>query len=292
MFRQPKELPQMISPSQKTKALQFRQLHAGPSILVLPNAWDAASAGILEQAGFPAIATTSSGVAATLGYPDGQQISRAMLIESVERITRVVSCPVSVDVEAGYGDTIEEVLQTVKAIITAGAVGINIEDSTKQQSKALVDTSYQVKLIAAIRELAASMDIPLVINARTDLFLLAMGDPASRVEQALLRANAYRQAGADCFFPIGLSEASTIAQLAQTIHYPMNILASAATPSIAALAQLGVARVSFGSGMMRATLAHLQRIAHELLEHSTYTSMTEETISGAELRSLFERKKI
>ncbi len=111
----------MISPSQKTKALQFRQLHAGPSILVLPNAWDAARAGILERAGFLAIATTSSGGAAALGYPDGQQISRAMLIESVERITRVVSCPVSVAMEAGYGDTIEEVLQTVKAIMTAGA---------------------------------------------------------------------------------------------------------------------------------------------------------------------------
>src|SRR5436305_4364481 len=131
----------MIPTSQKAKALQFLQLHAGPSILLLPNAWDAASACILEQAGFPAIATTSSGVAAALGYLDGQQISRAMLIESVERITRVVSCPVSVDMEAGYGDTIEEVLQTVKAIITAGAVGINLEDSTKQQSKVLVDIS-------------------------------------------------------------------------------------------------------------------------------------------------------
>lgn len=282
----------MISPSQKTKALQFRQLHAGPSILVLPNAWDAASACILEQAGFPAIATTSSGVAAALGYPDGQQISRVMLVESVERITRVVSCPVSVDMEAGYGDTLEEVLQTLKTIITTGAVGINIEDSTKQQSKALVDISYQVKLIAAIRELATSMDIPLVINARTDLFLLAIGDPAGRVEQAILRAKAYREAGADCFFPIGLTEATTIAQLAQAIHYPINILANPATPSIAELAQLGVARTSFGSGMMRATLAHLRRIAHELLEHNTYTSMTEETISGAELRSLFEKKSI
>src|SRR5207249_2723301 len=145
--------------------------------------------------------------------------------------------------EAGYGDTIEEVLQTVKAIITAGAVGINIEDSTKQQSKALVNISYQVKLITAIRELVASMDIPLVINARTDVFLLAIGDPASRVEQAILRANAYRQAGADCFFPIGLSDASTIEKLAQGTDYPMNILVGPTTPSIAELARLGVARI-------------------------------------------------
>jgi 2-methylisocitrate lyase-like PEP mutase family enzyme len=129
-----------------------------------------------------------------------------------------------------------------------------------------------------------------VINARTDLFLLAIGDPINRFEQAVLRANAYRQAGADCFFPIGLSEASTIARLAQAIGYPMNILAGSTTPSIAELARLGVARISFGSGMMRATLARLRRVAHELLEHGTYTSMTQDTISGTELRSLFERK--
>jgi 2-methylisocitrate lyase-like PEP mutase family enzyme len=280
----------MTTQGKKTKALHFRQLHTGPSILVLPNAWEAASACIFEQAGFQAIATTSSGVAAALGYLDGEQISRDMLIEVVERMTRVVTCPVTVDIEAGYGDTLDEVLQTIQATIDAGAVGINIEDSMTRQGRSLVGISHQVELLAAIRELATSMDMPLVINARTDIFLLARGGSASHLEEAVLRANAYRQAGANCFFPIGLSHAGTIAKLAQAIRYPMNILASPVTPSLAELAQLGAARVSFGSGMMRATLAHLRRIAHELLERGTCTSMTEEMISGAELRSLFESK--
>ncbi len=279
----------MTSTNQKDKALQFRSLHSESTILVLPNAWDAASARIFEQAGFPAVATTSSGVAASLGYSDGQHISRDMVIEVTERITRSVNCPVSIDIEAGYGETVEDILQTVKAVIDAGAVGINIEDSTKQQEKSLVDVSLQVEILQAIRHLAESMDVPLVINARTDVFLLAIGDPVSRFEHTVRRANAYRQAGVDCLFPIGVSDASLIANLVQAIHGPINILANPTTPSIPELAQLGVARVSLASGPMRATLGYLRLIAHELLEQGTYTSMAKSGISVAELNSLFER---
>jgi 2-methylisocitrate lyase-like PEP mutase family enzyme len=278
----------MTSSTQKTKAIQFRNMHSGSPILVLPNAWDAASARIFEQAGFQAVATTSSGVAAALGYPDGERISRNMLVEVVEHMTRVVECPVTVDLEAGYGNTIEDVLETVKVMITAGAVGINIEDSAKGQEKTLADVSYQVELLKAIQETSLSMDIPLVVNARTDVFLLAIGDPATRFEEAVQRANAYRQAGADCLFLIGVNDERTIADLVLAINGPINILAGSKAPSIEELARLGVARVSFGSGMMRATLAHLRRIAQELLALGTYTSMFEETLSAAELRSLFE----
>jgi 2-methylisocitrate lyase-like PEP mutase family enzyme len=277
----------MTSTIQKNRAIQFRQLHSGPSILILGNAWDAASARIFEQAGFPAIATTSSGVAASLGYPDGQHISRDMLIEVVRHITRVVSHPVTVDIEAGFGKTIQEVLQTIELIIEAGAVGINIEDTTKVEERGLVEISYQVELLKAIQELSSSLDMPLVINARTDVFLLPSDDPATRLEQAVQRGNAYLQAGADCIFPIGASDAQTIGDLIRSINGPINILAGPTTPSIPELAQLGVARVSFGAGQMRAALGRLQRIAHELLEQGTYTSMAEEMISGAEFRSLF-----
>ena len=274
--------------SQKDRALQFRQMHTNPPLLVLPNAWDAASARIFEQAGFRAIATTSSGVAASLGYPDGEKISLHMLVETVENITRVIRCPLTVDIEAGYGGTIAEVLQTVQAVLAAGAVGINIEDSNKRRPETLLDTSYQVELIKAIRELGRSMDIPLVINARTDVFLLAIGDPSNRFKEAVLRMNIYRQAGADCLFPIGISDAHTITELIHTVNSPLNILAGSATPSLTELAQLRVARVSFGSGPMRAVLAHLQHIAHEWIEYGTFTNMTERTISGEQLRSLFE----
>ncbi|HKV57434.1 MAG TPA: isocitrate lyase/phosphoenolpyruvate mutase family protein, partial [Ktedonobacteraceae bacterium] len=194
----------MATITQKEKANQFRQLHSGPGMLVLPNAWDAASARILERAGFQAIATTSSGVAASLGYPDGQHISRDMLLGVVASITRVVSCPVSIDLEAGFGDSIEEVVKTVKAIIKTGAVGINIEDTTKQGQPSLVDRTYQIELLKAIQGAAASMDVPLVINARTDIYLLPGDDVGHRFEQAVERANAYLQAGADCAFPIGV----------------------------------------------------------------------------------------
>ena len=272
--------------NQKDKAVQLRQLHSGPQILVLPNAWDAASARIFEQAGFAAVATTSSGVAAALGYPDGQRISRDMLVENVAQMTRVVKCPITVDIEAGFGSSIEEVLQTVRTIITAGAVGINVEDSTKGQERALVNISKQVELLKAIKETASSLDVPLVVNARTDVFLLQVGDPHERLELAVQRANAYRQAGTDCLFPIGVSDAGTIASLVQAINGPVNILAGSSTPAIPELAQLGVARVSFGSGLMRAVLARLRHIAHDLREHGTYSSMSEEALSGVEFKGL------
>src|SRR5260370_28017992 len=158
MFCKIREATSMATLNQKNKAVQFRQLHSGPNILVLPNAWDAASARIFEQAGFPAIATTSSGVAASLGYPDGQRMSRDMMVEATARIVKAVNCPVSADTEAGYGDTTEDELQTIKDIIDIGAVGINIEDSTRGQDRSLVEVSSQVELLKVIRETALSMD--------------------------------------------------------------------------------------------------------------------------------------
>jgi 2-methylisocitrate lyase-like PEP mutase family enzyme len=277
----------MTTTNQKEKAALFRALHTGSSILVLPNAWDAASAVIFERAGSVAIATTSSGVATALGYADGQHISKDLLIESTARIVRAVHCPVTVDIEAGYGEGIEEVLQTVKAVIEVDAVGINIEDSRTGKDTALVDSGFQVELIQAIRQLGSTMDVPLVINARTDIFLRGKGNSASHVDEAVRRANAYRQAGADCLFPIGVSDAAIIARLAQAIHGPINILASPTTPAIPELAKLGVARISFGGGLMRAALGHLRVVSKELLEQGTYASMSHTMLSSHEFRNLF-----
>src|SRR5437660_623016 len=249
---------------QKEKATQFRGFHQGPPLLVLPNVWDAASAHIIEQAGFRAVATTSSGVAAALGYRDGQHMSRELMIDAIARITHVVECPVTVDIEAGYGNSIDEVLLTVKAVIMTGAVGINIEDSLKQQEKALVDIAYQVELIKALRELAISIDVPFVINARVDVFLLAIGEPENRFEHAVQRANAYVQAGADGTYPIGILDRTMIANLVKAINGPINILGGPPEPTLADLAQLGVARVSLAGGLMRSALGHLLTIAHEI----------------------------
>ncbi len=278
----------MNSTTQKQKAAQFRGYHHGPPLLILPNVWDAASARIIEQAGFRAIATTSSGIAAALGYRDGQQMSREQMIEAIERIVRVVESPVTADIEAGYGSSIEEVLQTVKAVIMTGAVGFNIEDSLKQQEKTLVDIAYQVELIQALRELATSMDVPFVINARVDVFLLAIGEPESRFEHAVRRANAYLQAGADCVYPIGMLDRDLIANLVKAINGPVNIMGGPPGAPLPELAQLGVARVSLAGSLMRSALGHLQAIAHELYESGSYTKLEAEILSGKEFRELFQ----
>lgn len=272
----------------KEKAERFRQLHHASSLLALPNAWDAASARIFEIAGFPALATTSSGVAAALGYHDGQRIERTMMVDAIARITRVVECPITADIEAGYGYTVEEVLQTVREVIATGAVGINIEDSLKQQAKTLADVSYQVELITALRELAGEMDVPFVINARVDVFLLAIGEPEHRFEQAVQRANAYLQAGADCVYPIGVLAKNVIADLVREIHGPINILGGPPMPTLPELEQLGVARVSLAGGLMRSALSHLRTVARELLVHGTYSSMDATGLSSVEFRSLFD----
>lgn len=280
-------MPSTSFQEQKARAIQFRRFHHEEPLLVLPNIWDAASARIIEQAGFRAIATTSSGVAAALGYGDGQQISRDLLLAVLARITRVVTCPVTADIEAGYGNSLEEVLQTVKEVIATGVVGINIEDSLIRQRTALADLSYQTEVINALRALATSLDIPFVINARVDVFLRGIGRPEDRFALAVQRANAYLQAGADCVYPIGMLDRATIANLVQAIHGPINVLGGPATPALSTLEQLGVARVSLAGGLMRSVLGYIRTIAHELLEHGTCTRMDAEALSSTEFRALF-----
>jgi 2-methylisocitrate lyase-like PEP mutase family enzyme len=271
---------------QRERAERFRRLHHGPDMLVLPNAWDAASARIIEQAGFPAVATTSSGVATALGYEDGQRISRAMLVEALARITRVVECPVTADIEAGFGDSVEAVLETVRAVIGTGVVGFNIEDSRPGGGDTLVDVAQQVELIGALRGLATELDVPFVINARVDVFLLKIGEPESRLRQAVERATAYLQAGADCVYPIARLDRETIAGLVGEIDGPVNILAGPPGPALPELAELGVARVSFGGGLMRAALGHVRAVARELRETGTYDRMNADILSSADFDGL------
>jgi 2-methylisocitrate lyase-like PEP mutase family enzyme len=276
------------SNQQKERAERFRRLHQkGSPLLVLPNAWDAASARIFAQLGFAAIATTSSGVATALGYPDGERISRDLLIEAVTRITRVVDCPVSVDVESGYGASIPAIEETLEMVVAAGGVGINVEDSRPASQPELVDTAYQIDLIARLRAKADSLGVPVVINARTDVFLLEVGEPNRRVELAVERAAAYLGAGADSVYPIGALPRQWIADLASAIPGPINILAGPSAPPLHELADLGVARVTFGGGLMRAALGHVQAAARELLEQGTYTVLGREILSGKDFEALF-----
>jgi 2-methylisocitrate lyase-like PEP mutase family enzyme len=276
--------------SQTQKAQEFAKLHRGPGILVLMNVWDVAGARIVEEAGFKATATTSAGIANSLGCSDGQRIGRDEMLRVVERIASAVSIPVTADMEAGYGMTPKDVAETAKAVIQAGAVGMNFEDGTGRPGQPLEDLSLQIQKISAIREAAVSSGVPLVLNARTDVYLNGVGDASGRLEHSILRANAYAEAGADCLFVPGVRNETVIRDLVRGIRGPVNILAGPGTPGVRSLERLGVARVSVGSGPMRATLSLIQRIARELLENGTYAAFTESSIPYAEANKLFENR--
>ena len=271
--------------SQTDKAMQFRQRHRGPGVLVLPNAWDVASARIIEEAGFPAIATTSAGVAFSLGYPDGQKIPREEMIARIGRIARAVKVPVTADIEAGYGSTPEDAAGTTRELIQAGAIGMNLEDRSRNPDLSLLDLPLAVEKIKAVREAAAQLGVPIVVNARTDVYLLPDAQPATGYYEAQRRLTAYRDAGADCVFAPGLKDAETIGRLVRDLQCPVNILAVAGTPSIPELEKLGVARVSLGSGPMRATLALLRRMAEELKATGTYSAL-ESAVPGLEVNRM------
>jgi 2-methylisocitrate lyase-like PEP mutase family enzyme len=280
----------MDIPVQAEKAEQLRKLHHGPRILVFPNAWDVASARMMEEAGYPAIATSSSGLAAALGYPDGQRISRKEMLEVVARIARAVRVPVTADVEAGYGTTVEDMIETAKAVVASGAVGMNLEDVTGDDESSLVDAALQVEKIRAICEVSSSLGVPLVLNARTDIYLLQIGDAATRLERTVERLRAYRQAGADCLFAPGVRDRETISKLVKALAAPLNILLSPGCPPLGELEKLGVARASAGSAVMRASLGLVQRIGKELMETGTYESLFDGAIPFADVNRMMGRQ--
>ena len=274
---------------QAEKAEKFRKLHHGPRMLLLPNAWDVASARILEETGFPAVATSSAGVAASLGYPDGQRISRREMLGMVERIARAVRVPVTADLEAGYGKTVEDMAGLVKEIVAAGAVGLNFEDVTGDDESSHVDLALQVKKIRALRDVSASLGVPLVINARTDIYLMPIGEAATRFERTVERLRGYREAGADCLFAPGVSDKDTIGNLVKALAAPLNILVSPGCPSLVELEQIGVARVSAGSAVMRAAMGAVQRVAKDWMARGTYDSLFQGAVPYPELQRMMGR---
>jgi len=263
----------MTIDEQKSKANAFRAMHRGGRILRLPNAWDVASARVFEDAGFGTIATTSAGVAFSLGYPDGQKIIREEMLARVGRIARAVKVPVTADVESGYGNRPEDAGRTAREVIEAGAVGMNLEDVREDQALPLAELSLQVEKIRAVKEAALKTGVLLVLNARTDVYLKEVGAPESRYDETIRRLIAYRDAGADCVFVPGLRDTETIERLARDVQCPVNILGGPGSPSVPELEKLGVARVTVGSSAMRATLGLVRRIAEELKSSGTYATL-------------------
>jgi len=280
----------IASDEQRKKADALRALHAAPEPLVLVNVWDPGSARIIEDLGFPAIATTSAGIAFSKGLPDGQKISPEQMMAAVAEIAQALNVPVTADAEAGYGNSPEDAAETARNVVMAGAVGMNFEDATGRAEQLLFDLALQVERIHAIRESAAEMRVPLVLNARTDVYLLQIGDPAKRYDETLKRLQAYRDAGADCVFAPGVRDAETIRRLISDLRCPLNILAGPGSLSIAELAALGVKRISLGSGPMRAALGMLRRLGQEVRAEGTYSNMGDAP-SHAEMNQLMGKNR-
>ena len=261
------------------RAAAFRALHAPGRILVLPNAWDAGSARFIASCGAAAIATTSSGVAWSLGYPDGNVLPPRLLVDAVARIARVLTVPLTVDAEAGYSDDPATVADTVRALIDAGAVGVNLEDGVGPPA-------LLAAKIAAVKRAAASAGVDLFVNARSDVFLRQLAPPEGRVAETLERACAYADAGADGIF-VPRADRTVIGKLAGAIALPLNVMVVPDLPPIAELAALGVRRVSAGAAIAQAVFGRVRQLSTGLLAGDPYGALFESAPTYPELNALF-----
>ncbi|MBA2564969.1 MAG: isocitrate lyase/phosphoenolpyruvate mutase family protein [Gemmatimonadetes bacterium] len=277
--------------SQQDRAVDFRRMHAPATgrILVLPNVWDAMSARLVEEAGARAIATTSSGVSWSLGRPDGHGLTRDEMMGVVHRIVNVVRVPVTADIEGGYGrGTVADVEETVRRVIGAGAVGINLEDTPGTSGEILIDAALQAERIGAARRVADAEGVDLFINARIDVFLFEAGEPEGRFDQTVNRAHVYRAAGSDGIFVPGVADAPTIQRLASAVGAPLNVMAGPGSPSVSELANLGVTRVSVGPAIARTVMACIRHAAGQVLRDGTYDTL-QGSMAFPEANGLFSR---
>jgi 2-methylisocitrate lyase-like PEP mutase family enzyme len=233
------------------RADRLRQLHAGTKPLVLPNAWDAASARAFAALNVPAIATTSAGVAESLGYEDGEAAPVEAMLAAVARIAGSIGdLPLTADLEGGYGLAPRDL---VDRLLAAGAVGLNLEDSD-HRAGGLLEVEEQAQRIAAVKAAGHAAGVDVVLNARVDVFIRQVGAPETRMDEALRRARRYVQAGADCLYPIWLADEAEIATFVSGVDAPVNIYARDAAPPVTRLAELGVRRVTYGSGLFQAAM--------------------------------------
>ncbi len=277
-----------MASSQQEKAARFRAMHLSPDIFVLPNAWDVASAMIFILEGFESIGTTSAGIAASLGYADGQRMTFEANLEVIGRIVKNTDLPVSADFESGYSDDVDDVAKASLKLLRAGAVGLNIEDSPSAPDTALKDVSLQQEKIRAIRDVGETAGIPLLLNARTDTFLVG-DEPGKSLHESIARGNAYVEAGADCVFvpDTGNLDERAIKALVAEVNAPINVIAGATMPNLEILQDMGVSRVSLGPRPMRVLLSKLRDIAHEIQTQGSFEQMSSESITYGDVNSWF-----
>jgi 2-methylisocitrate lyase-like PEP mutase family enzyme len=263
----------------------FRSLHHANHMLILPNAWDAATARLFEDEGFKAVATTSAGMMVSLGYEDGEYISKDEFISAIARIAEAVTVPLSVDLVSGFGDNEKQVVNMVKEVADKGVIGINIEDF-EHASKKLLSVEKQVNKIKAIKR----SGIDIFVNARTDALRFAAGTEEDKFKEALARGEAYKNAGADCIYPMGLVDKEKIASYVDKIDFPINVMLRKGIPSINDLEELKVARLSFGPSAIYATMGLLKKASRQILNDRRFEILLEDAISYEELNSLAKKR--
>jgi len=264
-----------------SQAQVFHTLHR-EGLLILPNAWDAGSARIVEHAGAKAIATSSAAVAWSHGYPDGEAIPPDVLIATIREITRVVGIPVTADIEAGYSRDPQAAGDFVSRVIDAGAVGVNIEDG--QDAPDLLRAK-----IEHVRRASAGSGVDLWINARVDVWLHKLAEGQAAYEETVRRARLYREAGANSIFAPGVVDETTIGNLVREVGLPLNILAWRGLPDATRLKELGVRRLSAGAGLAKASLGHTHELARSFLQHGRSDPFFEGALASVGMNGLMKK---
>ena len=285
-----------ISPSvlaaANAKSRALRDLVRAPEILVMPGAYDVLSALLFEQMGFKAIQGTSGGIAAALGYPDGEVMSRELFLDTTGKLAAAVSVPLNADAERGYGDE-NEIRNTVRSLVALGVAGMNLEDGAGGKpggARGLVPVSDHLRKIAAVMETKRALGTEFFLNARVDSFHVMPEDPKKALDEAVSRGNAYAEAGGDCIFYLSLHSADVIRTVAREVKAPISILAGPQSPSVRELQDLGVARVSYGSGFLKAAISGARRLGQEILEKGTVNAL-KEGMQTPEINALVGRNK-
>jgi 2-methylisocitrate lyase-like PEP mutase family enzyme len=282
-------MPNSVIAAANEKSRRLRELVRAPEILVMPGAYDVLSALLFEQMGFKAIQGTSGGIAAALGYADGEVMSRDRFIEISGSFAGAVSVPFNADGERGYGDE-NGVRETVRALVLRGVAGMNLEDGAAKGKGGLVEISEQLRKIKAVMETKRELGSEFFLNARVDAFHVFPDDSKKALDEAIRRGNAYAEAGGDCIFYLFLHSAEIIGRIAKEVKAPISILAGPQSPSVSQLQDLGVARVSYGSGFLKAALTGTKQLAQEIFEKGT-CDLLKQGVQTPEISALVARRK-
>lgn len=265
------------------KANSFREQHLVDRLLLLPNVWDSFSAKLIAALGFPSLATASAAMALANGYRDGEHIPFKQMLDHVRQIVAAVDIPVTVDFERGFTDDISKLKENVGLLLETGAIGINIEDG---KGDGLMSIDEQCKKIEAIREVAEQYNVPVLINARTDVYL--QSDKKNRIERVVERAIAYRMAGADCLYPILIDNYAAIARLREMTTIPLNVFLLESIGDLRQLETIGVSRLSVGPAMLNAVITKMKNLAEGLLNYQTHEFFSQEMVSNEFLNKLLK----